>query len=147
MKKMLWNIVLACAVMLGTTILHAGGMIAAFRFSYHPIRSMVLAKAFNVSVVVMLMFIVTVFEALIWGGVFIAKGAIETFEQAMYFSMVTYTTLGYGDIVLDQQWRLLASFEAANGIIMFGWTTSIVIAYVQRLYALDKNHHNHGNAT
>jgi hypothetical protein len=36
--------------------------------------------------------------------------------------------------VLDDQWRLLASFEAANGIIMFGWTTAIVLAAVQRIY-------------
>ena len=48
--------------------------------------------------------------------------------------MVTFTTLGYGEIVLDEQWPLLASFEAANGIIMFGWTTAIVIAAVQRVY-------------
>jgi hypothetical protein len=48
--------------------------------------------------------------------------------------MVTFTTLGYGDVVLDQQWRLLASFEAANGIIMFGWTTAIVMAVVHHVY-------------
>jgi hypothetical protein len=40
-----------------------------------------------------------------------------------------------GEIVLDGRWRLLASFEAANGIIMFGWTTAIVIAVVQHVYA------------
>jgi hypothetical protein len=48
--------------------------------------------------------------------------------------MVTFTTLGYGDIVLDERWRLLASFEAATGIIMFGWTTAIVLAAVQSTY-------------
>lgn len=133
---MLWNIVLACAVMVGTTLLHAIGMIITFRFTTNPLRHIAFAKAFRVSVIIMLMFIITVFEALLWAVVFWGKGAIQTIEQAMYFSMVTYTTLGYGDIVLDQQWRLLSSFEAANGIIMFGWTTSIVIAYVQRLYHL-----------
>jgi hypothetical protein len=48
--------------------------------------------------------------------------------------MVTFTTLGYGEIVLDPNLRLLASCEAAIGIIMFGWTTAIVIASVQRFY-------------
>jgi hypothetical protein len=42
-----------------------------------------------------------------------------THEQAFYFSTVTYTTLGYGDVVMEGGWRLLATFEAANGIIMF----------------------------
>jgi len=130
----LWNIAFACAVMGVTTLLHAIGMVAAFHFTSRPLQRVAFAKAFRVSVIITMMFIVTVFEALLWALVYWGKGAIDTFEQAMYFSMVTYTTLGYGDIVLDQQWRLLSSFEAANGIIMFGWTTSIVIAYVQRLY-------------
>jgi hypothetical protein len=52
--------------------------------------------------------------------------------------MVTFTTLGYGDVLLDDRWRLLASFEAANGIIMFGWTTAIVMAVVHRIYIAEK---------
>ncbi len=54
-------------------------------------------------------------------------GAISDYEEALYFSMVMYATLGLGDVVLEQQWRLLFSFEAANGIIMFGWTTALII--------------------
>ena len=71
---------------------------------------------------------------LVWAVTFLALNAIEGFERALYFSMVTFTTLGYGEIVLDKRWRLLSSFDAANGIIMFGWTTAIVIAVVQRVY-------------
>jgi voltage-gated potassium channel Kch len=55
-------------------------------------------------------------------------------ETALYFSMVTFTTLGYGDVVLDERWRLMAAFEAANGIIIFGLTTAAVVAVVQRVY-------------
>jgi len=63
------------------------------------------------------------------------------FEKTFYLSMDTFTTLGYGDVVLMKRWRLLASFEAANGIIMFGWTTAIVIAVVQRgHFSEDKKH-------
>ena len=83
---------------------------------------------------VLLMFLVSVLEVLIWAVSYLALNAIEGFERALYFSMVTFTTLGYGEIVLDEHWRLLASFEAANGIIMFWWTTAIVIAVVQRVY-------------
>jgi len=60
-------------------------------------------------------------------------GAIEQLESALYFSMVTFTTLGYGDVTLSTDWRLLASFEAANGIMMFGWSTTLVAAFIQRL--------------
>ena len=55
-------------------------------------------------------------------------------EDALYFSMVTFTTVGYGDVILDERWRLLAAFEAANGIIIFGLTTAVVVAVVQSVY-------------
>lgn len=73
-------------------------------------------------------------EVLIWSSVYLALGVVEGLEKAIYFSAVTFTTLGYGDVVLDGSRRLLASFEAVNGIIMFGWSTAIVIASVQRVY-------------
>jgi voltage-gated potassium channel Kch len=47
---------------------------------------------------------------------------------------VTFTTLGYGDITLDEKWRVLGAFEAANGIIMFGWTTAIIAASAHHLF-------------
>jgi hypothetical protein len=62
---------------------------------------------------------------------------VDTFEAALYFSMVTFTTLGYGDVTLDDSWRLLSSIQAANGVIMFGWTTAQVTAVLQRLYRSD----------
>jgi voltage-gated potassium channel Kch len=61
-------------------------------------------------------------------------GALSSLEEALYFSMVTFTTLGYGDVTLSDRWRLLASFEAANGTIMFGWTTALIMAVVHKLY-------------
>jgi magnesium-transporting ATPase (P-type) len=89
---------------------------------------------FWVSQSIILMFIVSIIEVLVWALTFLALNAIENIEHAFYFSMVTYTTLGYGDVLLDERWRILGSFEAAIGIIMFGWTTAIVITVIQRLY-------------
>ena len=84
--------------------------------------------------VVILMFLASVVETSAWAAAYLALGAIQGVEASLYFSTVTFTTLGYGDVVLKDQWRLLASFEAANGIIMFGWTTAIILAAVQRIY-------------
>ena len=63
----------------------------------------------------------------------LAVGAIQEVETALYFSTVTFTTLGYGDVTLDPEWRLLAAIQAANGTIMFGWTTAIVMAVIHRI--------------
>lgn len=59
---------------------------------------------------------------------------VTTFVHSI-FMVVTLTTLGCGDVVLTEQRRLLAAIEAANGIIMFGWSTALVIAVVQRTFA------------
>ncbi len=55
-------------------------------------------------------------------------------RKSLYFSTVTFTTVGYGDIVLGIEWRQLATFEAMNGWIIFGWTTALIITVVERLY-------------
>jgi hypothetical protein len=58
---------------------------------------------------------------------------IATFEEAVYFSVVTFTTLGYGDITLgDHDWRLLSGEEALNGILLVGWSTALLFAVFQR---------------
>ena len=56
--------------------------------------------------------------------------ALPDLETAFYFSMVTFTTLGFGDVVLTGQWRTLASIQAANGVIIFGWTTGANPTYL-----------------
>lgn len=85
-------------------------------------------------IIVIMMILASIVEAMIWGGFYVWFGAIEQFEEALYFSIVTYTTLGYGDITLNADWRLLSSLEAASGIIFFGWSTAIVISAFQDIY-------------
>ena len=87
-----------------------------------------------VAALVLLMFFATIIHASIWATSYLAVGAIQSFEEALYFSMVTFTTLGYGDITLAESWRLLAAFEAANGCIMFGWTTALVVAVIHSFF-------------
>ena len=80
-----------------------------------------------------MLFLAAVVESSLWAGVYLVVGAIPDLETALYFSTVTYTTLGYGDVTLGSEWRLFASFQAANGTIMFGWTTAIVMAVIRRM--------------
>lgn len=75
-------------------------------------------------------------ESWAWAGLFYYLGAFEDMETALYFTTVTYTTLGYGDIVLDPGLRLLGAFAAANGTIVIGWTTALVFLVVQQTYRL-----------
>lgn len=64
----------------------------------------------------------------------VPTGELQTMEQALYFSFVTFTTLGYGDITLGEGWRILSGIEALNGILLVGWTTALLFAVVQRTW-------------
>jgi hypothetical protein len=133
------SIVLGCMMMVVTTFTHAGGMILSLGMLRRKHTGgweecSHLRKASAVSFLVLLMFIVTIIETMIWCGLYLLIGALSGFEKAFYFSTVTYTSLGFGDIVLEAPWRLLSSFQAANGVIMFGWTTALIFAAVHRIY-------------
>jgi hypothetical protein len=66
-------------------------------------------------------------------------GEIDTFETAVYFSFVTFTTLGYGDITLSESGRVLSGIQALNGILLVGWSTAILFAVVQKLWQSDRS--------
>ncbi len=74
-------------------------------------------------------------EIMIWAGVYktlVPVGELADFEMAVYFSFVTFTTLGYGDITLSEGWRLLSGIQALNGILLVGWSTALMFAVVQK---------------
>ena len=131
--------VLGCILTVVTTMVHAGAMVVALRIlrmvhiGRRSLRSLH-AKAALVAALVLMMFLASLIEAGIWALTYVKVGAFTSFEPALYFSTVTFTTLGYGDLVIGADWRLVASFEAANGTIMFGWTAALIVAFVQRVY-------------
>ncbi len=76
-------------------------------------------------------------ESGIWAITFYMLPGItefETMEKAIYFSLVTFTTLGYGDITISSANRILAGFEAINGILLIGWSTAYMFSVVQYIY-------------
>jgi hypothetical protein len=97
----------------------------------HPIL-----KRPNVVVVAWVAFLLVpiAIDVVLWACIYRLRSALPNFEDALYFSTVTFTTVGYGDIVLDRETRLLATFEAANGWIIFGWATALMMIVIQKLF-------------
>ena len=69
----------------------------------------------------------------IWSLGFLAVGAFEAFEPAVYFSLVTFTTLGLGGLEIPQEWRLLSGFVGANGLLLLGLNTAVLIDVMARM--------------
>lgn len=68
------------------------------------------------------------------------SGQFSSLTEAVYFSMITFTTVGYGDVVLNSNWRILSGLEAINGIMLIGWTTAMMYSLIQNIYK--KTHAN-----
>ncbi|MBL4756212.1 MAG: hypothetical protein JKY32_00800 [Rhizobiales bacterium] len=68
-----------------------------------------------------------------WAGSFWLLGALPAFQDALYFSLVTYTTLGYGDIVVGEGFRVFAAMEAITGVLMFGISTAFLVGYFSEM--------------
>lgn len=63
----------------------------------------------------------------IWAGLFLVLGVFPTLEEATYFSIVSFTTVGYGDVVVDKGWRILSGFVSINGLLAFGILTAFIV--------------------
>ncbi len=106
-------------------------------FRMHGHRSRIVAM---LSVVFGLIVILTI-EIWFWALVYLWVGAFEDFEHALYFSTVAFSTVGFGDIVPEFEWRLLGALEAVNGFLMIGWTTAYLIAASTRIGPFKSGEH------
>ncbi len=64
-------------------------------------------------------------------------GEFSTFERALYFSTVSFSTLGLGDLTLSVNWRVLGAIEAMNGLVLIAWSTAFLISVTTRLRLLE----------
>jgi hypothetical protein len=136
---MLLHIVYAIGLVFGTVFIHAACTVAVLTWlrsvaAHHWALRSPLTRATVVGSLVFLMSLAAMVESSLWAGFYVMVGALPTFEQASYFSLVTFTTLGYGDVTLHEDWRMLGAFQAANGVLMFGWTTAIIVAVAHRVF-------------
>jgi hypothetical protein len=72
-------------------------------------------------------------EIALWAGLYLWQHAMPDVQSALYFSAVTYTTTGYGDLVLPMDWRLVGAVEALTGILMCSWSAGVFFAVVGQI--------------
>jgi len=122
-----------------TVLLHALGtwvVIGRMARAWPEIKGnqRVLAAEIQLVCVVSIMLLLHLLEAGAWAVFYLLSGDLPDLETAVYFSMTSYTTVGYGDVVLSSPWRILGPIEAGVGILMFGWTTAIIVAAITRIH-------------
>jgi len=89
----------------------------------------------NTGVIIICMLYIMLVHTIVvwlWSAALLGVGAISGLEPAVYYALTIYTTIGFGDIVLDPQWRLLSALMGADGLILFGWSVAYMVDLVRR---------------
>ncbi len=109
------------------------------RWFLHRIQWMSFFKLFQIlSLSVMYFTLLHILQAGFWAlsyeNIPATAHEFQSYWEALYFSLVTFTTLGYGDLYIHSSWRLLSGIEAVNGIMLIGWTTALIYSLIQRIF-------------
>jgi voltage-gated potassium channel len=133
------SIVLLAALITACVLIHAIGMWAGLVILTKVLRQLGKPLGRGVAVGVLTvavcgLFCLHVLHILVWAGFYQWHALLPTFEAAVYFSATSYATLGYGDVLLPERWRILGPFEAVTGVLMFGWSTGALFVLASRLY-------------
>ncbi len=139
--NLLLQLVLGGGLIGVTVIIHAIGLDFIMRHAPILERSLRRTTAFiwrpcMAGIIVVGVFAVHIVEIWLWALVYFSLDAapLQSFSESLYFATVTYTTLGYGDITLGPESRMLSAIEGANGFLLFGWTAAFIFEVISQLY-------------
>ena len=75
-------------------------------------------------------------ETSLWAVFYYTRSLFADFESALYFSLTSYTTIGYGDVLLPQKWRLLGAIEGVSGVLLCGVSTAFIFAVITAMFQI-----------
>ena len=135
---MMENILIGSVTMIACVVVQCGVVGVLLRFlirldRQHVLRPTILRTSAVLVAVLLIMVMGHALQIGLWAYVFSYLGEFSDFATACYHSTVNFTTLGYGDLVMSHKHRMLGAIEAANGVLMFGLTTSILFAVMHAL--------------
>ncbi len=133
---MFWKLIAALWLMGMCVVIHAAGLTFSLRRFRRPTMTSLPFLRLNWLFIRLAAWLVLLhlIEVIIWAQFYVWRGAMPDLASSFYFSAVTYTTTGYGDLVLPTEWRLVGAVEALTGLLMCGWSTGFFFAVVNRMF-------------
>lgn len=138
------NLALSAFMVLLTSTVHLVGLAALIAFfrrriiAHHDTLSLA-RQMIAILAVVMTLFVLHGIEIWLYAVVYLLVGAFDALEPALYFATSTFTTVGFGDIVLDEDWRLFSAIQSANGFLLIGWSTAYLVTVIGMIRDLDRS--------
>jgi hypothetical protein len=141
-KARIMLILISAALVAATVVAHVAGLSLVLRSvtkwgAVSPTR--VRHTAWLLIRVAWLLVLIHLAEIAVWALFYQWRGWLPDVESALYFSGATYTTVGYGDLVLPNRWRLLGPVEGLTGILMCGLSASVFFAIVSKSILIDRS--------
>jgi voltage-gated potassium channel Kch len=139
---MFWKLFIAWVLMAVCVTVHAVGMTVSLRLLNQMTARMGARFWYPTWMLVRIAgwaILLHLVQIALWAFFYTWRQALPDLTTALYFSAVTYTTTGYGDVVLPGQWRLVGAVEALTGIIMCGWSAAFFFAVVSQMNEARQN--------
>jgi hypothetical protein len=111
--------------------IHAGVMTAVVRVAPNERQRSRPLTGVMLATVSVLMF-AHILDVIVWSLAYVIVDAAPVGADRLYFAFVNYTTLGYGDVIPVERWRLLGPMTAMNGVLLFGWSTAVIFEVLRR---------------
>ncbi len=140
--QLVTELVAATMMVAATTLVHFFGLLALTRLmtrAHTRLRTHEAAwrQASMLLLVVFGIFAMHTIQVWLYAVLFQGLGEFATFEEALYFSTVSFSTLGYGDLTLSTRWRVLGAIEGVNGLVLIAWSTAFLMSVTARLRLLE----------
>ena len=137
---MISQFLVAWCLMASSVVIHAYGVMSALRWMRHrEVTSWRQSRWVRLFVIVAgWIILLHVAEITVWAVAYTMMHAMPDLQSGLYFSAVTYTTTGYGDLLLPDRWRLVGAVEALTGILMCGWSTGFFFAVLSKMLASEE---------
>ena len=138
---MLSELLIGTGMILLTVLIHGVGIFMLGRWlrietreeaaeNIHPMSLRGIAVTLGL---VLGLFVLHGIEIFSYAVIYRAVDALPTFDQAIYFSTITYSTTGYNSEGLASQWQMIAAIEGLNGFILLGWSTAFFVTVIARM--------------
>lgn len=142
---MLANLFIAALMTVIVVVVHLTGIVSLLHFLRRNARDALKGESFRhllrqgalMLAVVLGVFLLHTVEIWIYALTYVAVGAFRDLPTALYFSASSFSTLGFGDVVLGADWRMLSAVEGVTGLILIGWSSAFLLSVTSRLRMLE----------
>ncbi|RIJ27144.1 potassium channel family protein [Henriciella mobilis] len=142
---------IAAILVITTNAIHLAGLVGLSavmrRQRFHPAHlETKIGQGMSIIVYVLSIFLLHAVEIWVYTAAFLWVNAFDNVYEALYYSISSFTTVGFGDVLPDHPWRMLGATESANGFLLIGWSTAFLVSISSKIRMFEASLEREGPA-